>query len=194
MNRKRWGLSLVFVAAIFALVMLLPDAPFAFVAGAVSEAEIPAVLPARRFSSASGHAAAVPDGILRLLLLFTFFMHLVLVDILLGSTLLAIVERKNFVEDGQGAYLPKILALTVNFGIAPFLFLQIVYGNFLYSGVVLMAVWWLGRHPLRHAGLLWTVHMRGGFRFPHSCAGAGGPFAADDGLHADQCQYPDAAA
>ena len=38
MNRKRWGLSLVFVAAIFALVMLLPDAPFAFVAGAVSEA------------------------------------------------------------------------------------------------------------------------------------------------------------
>lgn len=143
MNRKRWGLSLVFVAAIFALVMLLPDAPFAFVAGAVSEAEIPAVLPLAASLVPPAMQPPVPDGILRLLLLFTFFMHLVLVDILLGSTLLAIVERKNFVEDGQGAYLPKILALTVNFGIAPFLFLQIVYGNFLYSGVVLMAVWWL---------------------------------------------------
>lgn len=39
--------------------------------------------------------------------------------------------------------MPKILALAVNFGIAPFLFLQVLYGNYLYPGILLMAVWWM---------------------------------------------------
>lgn len=39
--------------------------------------------------------------------------------------------------------MPKVLALAVNFGVAPFLFLQVLYGHFLYPSIVLMAVWWM---------------------------------------------------
>ncbi|MFR1532971.1 MAG: hypothetical protein ACLSTO_04485 [Bilophila wadsworthia] len=31
----------------------------------------------------------------------------------------------------------------MNFGVAPFLFLQVLYGHFLYPSIVLMAVWWM---------------------------------------------------
>ncbi len=90
-------------------------------------------------------ALPVPSGLLDSLLALTFFAHLVLVDILLGSVLLAILDRRGTASDAPGgvAFLPKTLALAVNFGIAPFLFLQVAYGHFLYPGIVLMAVWWL---------------------------------------------------
>lgn len=90
-------------------------------------------------------ALPAPSGFLKLLLLLTFFVHLVLVNILLGSVVLAIVDRRASASDGKGgvAFLPKVLALAVNFGVAPFLFLQVVYGNFLYPSIVLMAVWWM---------------------------------------------------
>jgi len=39
--------------------------------------------------------------------------------------------------------LPMTVALTVNLGIPPLLFLQILYGNFIYVSTVLMAVYWL---------------------------------------------------
>ena len=91
-------------------------------------------------------ALPVPSGLLDSLLVLTFFAHLVLVNILLGSVLLAILDRRGTASDAPGgvAFLPKTLALAVNFGIAPFLFLQVAYGHFLYPGIVLMAVWWLG--------------------------------------------------
>lgn len=84
-------------------------------------------------------------GFMKLLQLLTFFMHLVAVNILLGSMLLAVTDRRVSAPDWQGeaAFMPKVLALAVNFAIAPFLFLQVLYGNFLYSGTLLMAVWWL---------------------------------------------------
>lgn len=85
------------------------------------------------------------SGLLKILLLFTFFIHLILVNILLGSVLLAILDRRASATNEQGgvAFMPKVLALAVNFGIAPFLFLQVLYGNFLYPTIGLMAVWWL---------------------------------------------------
>lgn len=90
-------------------------------------------------------ALPAPSGLLDSLLVLTFFAHLVLVNILLGSVLLAILDRRGAASDTPGgvAFLPKTLALAVNFGIAPFLFLQVLYGHFLYPGIVLMAVWWL---------------------------------------------------
>lgn len=90
-------------------------------------------------------ALPAPPGLLDSLLVLTFFAHLVLVNILLGSVLLAILDRRGAASDTPGgvAFLPKTLALAVNFGIAPFLFLQVLYGHFLYPGIVLMAVWWL---------------------------------------------------
>lgn len=90
-------------------------------------------------------ALPAPSGFLKLLLLLTFFVHLVLVNILLGSVILSVIDRWGSASDGKKgmAFLPKVLALAVNFGVAPFLFLQVVYGNFLYPSIVLMAVWWM---------------------------------------------------
>lgn len=90
-------------------------------------------------------ALPAPSGFLKLLLLLTFFVHLVLVNILLGSVVLSVIDRRGSASDGKGgvAFLPKVLALAVNFGVAPFLFLQVLYGNFLYPSIVLMAVWWM---------------------------------------------------
>jgi hypothetical protein len=39
--------------------------------------------------------------------------------------------------------LPIAIAFTINFGVAPLLFLQVIYGNFIYVSSVLMAVYWL---------------------------------------------------
>lgn len=88
----------------------------------------------------------VNAGFMKVLQLLTFLMHLLAANILLGSVLLAIIDRRVSASDKQGevAFMPKVLALAVNFAIAPFLFLQVLYGNFLYSSAVLMAVWWLG--------------------------------------------------
>ncbi|MBU1181236.1 MAG: hypothetical protein KKF00_03550, partial [Proteobacteria bacterium] len=36
-----------------------------------------------------------------------------------------------------------IIAFTINFGVAPLLFLQVLYGNFFYTSSILMAVYWL---------------------------------------------------
>ena len=80
-----------------------------------------------------------------MLLLLTFFVHLVLVNVLLGSVILSVIDRRASASDRKGgvAFMPKVLALAVNFGVAPFLFLQVLYGHFLYPSIVLMAVWWM---------------------------------------------------
>ena len=90
-------------------------------------------------------ALPVPSGFLKVLLLLTFFVHLVLVNVLLGSVILSVVDRRASASDKKGgvAFMPKVLALAVNFGVAPFLFLQVLYGHFLYPSIVLMAVWWM---------------------------------------------------
>lgn len=90
-------------------------------------------------------ALPVPSGFLKALLLLTFFVHLVLVNVLLGSVILSVVDRRVSASDRKGgvAFMPKVLALAVNFGVAPFLFLQVLYGHFLYPSIVLMAVWWM---------------------------------------------------
>lgn len=83
--------------------------------------------------------------IFHILMIVTFLGHIVLVNILLGSLILAIIDPRasGAREAGGVAFLPKILAVAVNLGIAPYLFLQIVYESFLYTSIILMALWWL---------------------------------------------------
>lgn len=103
-------------------------------------------------------ALPAPRIILKLLLLLTFYLHIVLVSILIGSLLLALTARaparpeKDGPESGLSArlrtapdtgFLPAVLALAVNLGVAPYLFAQVLYGHLLYSSSILMAAWWL---------------------------------------------------
>lgn len=44
--------------------------------------------------------------------------------------------------------LPFIIALAINFGVAPLLFVQVLYGHFLYTSSILMAIFWLSVIPV----------------------------------------------
>jgi hypothetical protein len=66
-----------------------------------------------------------------------------------GGSIIALVAKG---QNGQGispvakslsTKLPTLVALTVNMGVAPLLFAQVIYGHLLYTSTILMAVYWL---------------------------------------------------
>lgn len=87
----------------------------------------------------------------KVLLITTFTVHILLMNIMLGSAIIAFISSINRQSDGSLIYLQKeisqkntfIIAFTINFGVAPLLFLQVLYGNFFYTSSILMAVYWL---------------------------------------------------
>jgi hypothetical protein len=82
---------------------------------------------------------------------FTFLAHIIIINALLGGIFLVLINRfvRIYSGDASGALkslsakLPVLIALGINLGVAPLLFLQVVYGNLYYSSSVLMAVWWI---------------------------------------------------
>ena len=97
----------------------------------------------------------VPDAIpvhwswLQLLLTSTAFLHFMAMNIMLGTAVIALV---SFYREGEALLpmrrniaktLPFTIAFTINLGVAPLLFLQVLYGQFFYTSSVLMAVYWL---------------------------------------------------
>lgn len=98
-----------------------------------------------------------PWGLMALLLFVTFFVHLVLMNALVGSAVISLLTRLRAVPDlipesqspaehaghTPDLLLPKGVALVVNFGIPPFLFMQCIYGEYIYSSSIQMALWWL---------------------------------------------------
>lgn len=91
-----------------------------------------------------------PAWWLEALLLLTFILHLLLMNAVLGGTVIAAVQTYRLPTHAQGlvrdfgARLPTALALAINLGIPPLLFMQVLYGQFLNVSSVLMAVWWIG--------------------------------------------------
>ncbi len=96
-----------------------------------------------------------PDAIpvhwfwLHLLLTVTTFLHFVAMNIMLGSGFIAFASpfwRGDDVMPLNGHIaktLPYSIAFTINLGVAPLLFLQVLYGQFLYTSSILMGVYWL---------------------------------------------------
>lgn len=82
-----------------------------------------------------------------------FAAHILAINIVLGGTLIAIA-RAFLSGDGPGLRirdakaLPTVMALGINLGVAPLLFVQTLYGNLLYASSVLMAVYWISIIPL----------------------------------------------
>jgi len=88
-------------------------------------------------------------GWFKLLLLTTFFLHLLFMNTMVGMGIIALI-RSLFDRSGAVEYnreisekLPYTIALTVNLGVAPLLFIQVLYGQFIYTSSLLMAVYWL---------------------------------------------------
>ena len=90
-------------------------------------------------------------GWFKLFLILTFTIHILLVNIMLGTSIIAWIsglqqDKKSSllpVQKDIAAKLPVIIALAINFGVAPFLFLQVLFGQFIYVSSQLMAVYWL---------------------------------------------------
>jgi len=91
----------------------------------------------------------VPWGWFRALLLLTFVLHLLLMNLMLGGSLVTLWRRWRG-DPGltEARSLPTLIALTVNLGVPPLLFVQVLHGQFLYSSSILMAAWWISVIPL----------------------------------------------
>ncbi len=97
----------------------------------------------------------VPDAIpvhwfwLHLLLTVTTFFHFVAMNIMLGTGFIAFSLPFWRGDDVMplnthiAKTLPYSIAFTINFGVAPLLFLQVLYGQFFYTSSILMGVYWL---------------------------------------------------
>jgi hypothetical protein len=82
-------------------------------------------------------------------LIVTFAIHLVFMNAMLGSSIIALA---GLLRRGAGrladartgrAVVPSLIAFTINSGVAPLLFVHVLYGHFLFTSSVLMAWWWL---------------------------------------------------
>lgn len=99
-------------------------------------------------------AIPVAWGWFQFLLLLTLPLHLLLMNAMVGSAAMAMIARLSPAEPSRrlahelAKILPFLVAFTVNLGVAPLLFNQVLYGHFLYVSSVLMAVFWLAVIPL----------------------------------------------
>ena len=97
----------------------------------------------------SPDAIPAPWGWFQALLLLTFFCHILLMNVMLGTACIALAD--HFGTGGERAAeshrlagaLPFTIAFAVNFGVAPLLFVQVLYGQFVYVSSILMASFWL---------------------------------------------------
>jgi hypothetical protein len=90
-----------------------------------------------------------PVWLLRSLLLLTFALHLLLMNTLLGGSVVAIVcrlrRRTHALQLARdlAAMLPILFSVTITLGVAPLLFLQVLYGHLLYASSIILGVPWI---------------------------------------------------
>ena len=88
-------------------------------------------------------------GWLHFFFILTFVLHLLFMNAMLGTGIIALVKSlKGTRQDLSIAKeislkLPYTIAFTINMGVAPLLFIQVLYGNFIYTSSVLMGWYWL---------------------------------------------------
>lgn len=83
-----------------------------------------------------------------------FTLHILIINIVLGGTIILLVAHIMKNRDGNPLHsalatkLPVGFALGINLGVAPLLFLQVIYGHLFYTSSVLMGVYWILIIPL----------------------------------------------
>ena len=94
-----------------------------------------------------------PPWLFHVLLVLTFFLHLIFMNLTLGGTLLAFVAHLRSGgnrQDFRGALAGRLMAvnsygisLTITTGVAPLLFIQLLYQQYFYTATILLAPVWL---------------------------------------------------
>lgn len=119
-------------------------------------------------------------GWFQFLLLVTFPLHLLAMNAMLGGLAIGIVQHvRGGALQKQLAHriaiaLPLVIAFVVNFGVAPLLFVQVLYGQFLYTSSVLMGVFWILIVPV----LIIAYYGAYFYDFRFIQLGSAGPFVA----------------
>ncbi len=88
-------------------------------------------------------------GWLHFFFILTFIFHLLFMNAMLGIGIIALF--KSFkgkqldlsIAKEISLKLPYTIAFTINMGVVPLLFIQVLYGNFIYTSSVLMGWYWL---------------------------------------------------
>lgn len=97
---------------------------------------------------------SVPWGWFQFLLMLTFPLHLIAMNAMLGTALIAFIAQllpgRNFrpLSHELAKVLPFMVAFTINLGVAPLLFINVLYGNIFYTSTVLMGMFWLAVIPM----------------------------------------------
>ncbi len=91
-----------------------------------------------------------PFWLFKLLLMVTFILHILAMNLMLGGGIIATVTR--FLSGRDEKYLqlsrdvskklPTLLAATITLGVAPLLFVQVLYGQLFYASSILMGWPW----------------------------------------------------
>jgi hypothetical protein len=98
-----------------------------------------------------------PVWVFQVLLLVTFYVHILFLNVTLGGTIIGAVHAG--LAKGQDApgrrlgrllvgLLPASVSFTVTTGVAPLLFIQLMYGQLFYAATVLVGWIWLAIVPL----------------------------------------------
>ncbi len=114
-----------------------------------------------------------PAGLIQFLLVLTFILHLVPMNFLLGGGILAGMshllskkhERHARLAKRLSELMPTAVAMAVSLGVAPLLFVQVLYGHLLYSSSILMAYAWFLVVPLVIIGYYGVYLLR--FKWDH---------------------------
>jgi hypothetical protein len=113
---------------------------------------------------------AAPAAVFQALLLLTSVLHLVAMNLLVGGAALSlglrIAGRDAHLRLAQtiARALPTLVAATVTLGVAPLLFVQVLYGRLFYVSSILMGWWWLAVVPVLIAVYYTTYFMAGAAR------------------------------
>ena len=99
-------------------------------------------------------ALPAPAWLLWALLLLTFFLHLIPMNLVLGGSIIGAIARvrarkADRPHEAQLAHiivkaLPVLISATVTLGVAALLFLQVLYGRVFFVSAVVIGWWWLG--------------------------------------------------
>ena len=98
----------------------------------------------------------------------TFLVHLGFMNMLFGGTILSIISglrgrsdpRHEHLAKKIYSFLPVVITFTINFGVPPLLFIQVLYGHLFYSSSILMAAAWFAVIPLLVTGYYGTYILR----------------------------------
>lgn len=115
-------------------------------------------------------------GYFQFFLMLTFPLHLFFMNAMIGSSAVAIYTRLRGDDQSKALahelakVIPLLIALAVNFGVAPLLFVQVLYGHLFYSSSILIGFFWIMVIPL----LLIAYYATYWFDFKFTTLGRGG--------------------